>query len=51
MRGDSALQNGSTIQPPVLNADSDATVETVTASWVLLQVRKAICPKKIPKYS
>ena len=28
MRGESELQNGSTMHPLVLNADSDATMET-----------------------
>ena len=35
MRGDSELRNGSTMWPPMLNADSDATVETSTASTSL----------------
>ncbi len=31
MSGDSELQNGSSMRPPVLNADSEATVEIGTA--------------------
>ena len=47
MRWDSELRNGSTIQPPVLNADSNETMETGIAStslatldntWYLLQL-------------
>ena len=35
MRGESELQNGSSMRPPVLNADSEVTVETSTASTSL----------------
>ena len=47
MRGESELRNGSTVRPPVLNADLDSTVKTGTAStslatldntWYLLQL-------------
>ena len=36
MKGDSELRNGLTMQPLVLNANSDATVETGTASTSLV---------------
>ena len=35
MRGESELQNGLTMRPPVLNADSNATMETDTTSTSL----------------
>ena len=38
MRGERELQNGSTMRLPVLNADSDGTVETGTASTSLATV-------------